>query len=63
MHETHELAVMCDTFYPLKLSKFAKELDDGKYAYSWYEASKDGGAPEEAAVEEDATGAGLTSHF
>ena len=37
-HETHELAVMCDTFYPLKLSKLAKELDDGKYAYSWYEA-------------------------
>ena len=36
-HETHELAVMCDTFYPLKLTKFAKKLDDGKYAYSWYE--------------------------
>jgi len=24
MTETHELAVMCDTFYPLKLTKFAK---------------------------------------
>jgi hypothetical protein len=53
---------MCDTFYPLKLSKFAKELDDGKYAYSWYEGSKDGG-PDDVGVEEDATGAGLTSHF
>ena len=63
MHETHELAVMCDTFHPLKLSAFARELDDGKYAYSWYEASKDGAEPEDAAVEEDATGAGLTSHF
>ena len=29
MTETHELAVMCDTFHPLKLSKLAKELDDG----------------------------------
>jgi homogentisate 1,2-dioxygenase len=35
--ETHELAVMCDTFHPLKLSKLAGKLDDGQYAYSWYE--------------------------
>ncbi len=35
--ETHEYAVMCDTFNPLKLSKLAKQLDDGVYAYSWYE--------------------------
>ena len=35
--ETHEYAVMCDTFNPLKLSKLAKKLDDGVYAYSWYE--------------------------
>jgi len=65
MHETHELAVMCDTFYPLKLSKFAKELDDGKYAYSWYEAAQEGAGAEEASVdgEGDASGAGLTSHF
>ena len=39
-HETHELAVMCDTFHPLKLTKFAKDLDDGKYAYSWYENAR-----------------------
>ncbi len=31
---THELAVMCDTFYTLKLTKFAKKLEDGRYAYS-----------------------------
>jgi hypothetical protein len=65
MHETHELAVMCDTFYPLKLSKLAKELDDGKYAYSWYEAAQDGAGGEGTSVdgEGDASGAGLTSHF
>ena len=57
-HETHELAVMCDTFNPLKLTKFAKDLDDGKYAYSWYENSL-----ESASVDGDATGAGLTSHL
>jgi homogentisate 1,2-dioxygenase len=61
-HETHELAVMCDTFYPLKLTKFAKKLDDGKYAYSWYENAQDGGG-EEASVDGDASGAGLTSHL
>src|SRR2546426_1048953 len=58
MHETHELAVMCDTFHPLKLSTFAKDLDDGRYAYSWYES-----ALEDASVDGDASGAGLTSHF
>jgi homogentisate 1,2-dioxygenase len=57
-HETHELAVMCDTFNPLKLTKFAKDLDDGKYWRSWYE-----NAQVDAPVDGDATGAGLTSHF
>jgi hypothetical protein len=39
-------------------------LDDGKYAYSWYENAEDG-AHAEASVdgEGDASGAGLTSHF
>jgi homogentisate 1,2-dioxygenase len=50
--ETTELAVMCDTFRPLRLSTFARELDDGKYAYSWYEAPTD-----------DAGLAGVTSHL
>jgi homogentisate 1,2-dioxygenase len=63
-HETHGLAVMCDTFYPLKLSKFAQKLDDGKYAYSWYENAPDVvGEAEEASVDGDASGAGLTSHL
>ena len=51
MHETNELAVMCDTFHPLKLTPFAKDLDDGKYAYSWSETSA------------DESPAGVTSHF
>jgi len=33
--ETNELAVMCDTFHPLRLSTLARDLDDGVYAYSW----------------------------
>jgi homogentisate 1,2-dioxygenase len=51
---TNELAVMCDTFAPLRLTELAKELDDGKYALSWYEnaevAATNGGP------------AGVTSH-
>ncbi len=57
LHETHELAVMCDTFNPLKLSTFAKGLDDGRYWRTWYENAE---APGDV---EDATGAGLTSHL
>src|SRR5207237_582259 len=33
---TEELAVMCDTFRPLRLTTLARELDDPGYAYSWY---------------------------
>ena len=32
MTETHELAVMCDTFNPLQLTTLARDLDDGQYA-------------------------------
>ena len=32
---TQELAVMVDTFRPLKLTKAAIDLDDGKYYKSW----------------------------
>ncbi len=60
VRETHELAVMCDTFHPLKLTRLAKDLDDGKYWSSWYEGAQDGRVAETA---DDATGAGLTSHF
>ena len=52
--ETHELAVMRDSVYPLKLTKFAKEFDDGNYACSGYENAQDVGA---------AAGAGPTSCF
>jgi homogentisate 1,2-dioxygenase len=35
--ETEELAVMCDTFRPLRLAPLAQELDDPSYALSWRE--------------------------
>ncbi len=33
--ETEELAVMIDTFKPLKLTEEALMIDDGKYYKSW----------------------------
>jgi homogentisate 1,2-dioxygenase len=36
---TEELAVMWDTFAPLRLTELARELDDPAYAYSWREES------------------------
>ncbi len=56
MTETHELAVMCDTFHPLRLTKLAEKLDDGKYWHSWFEDP----APVGTADEDPA---GVTSHF
>ena len=56
MTETHELAVMCDTFRPLRLTTFARGLDDGTYAYSWYENAEQAGAADE-------NPAGVTSHL
>jgi len=35
--ETHELAVMVDTFRPLMLTEAAMKIDDGKYYQSWLE--------------------------
>jgi homogentisate 1,2-dioxygenase len=32
---TQELAVMCDTFRPLRLTTLCAGLDDGRYALSW----------------------------
>jgi hypothetical protein len=49
---------MCDTFRPLKLSPFARGLDDGVYWRSWYENAQPG-----AEDPGDASGAGLTSHL
>jgi hypothetical protein len=51
---------MCDTFNPLKLTKLAKELDDGVYWRSWYDSAQDGA---DTSADGDASGAGLTSHF
>jgi homogentisate 1,2-dioxygenase len=50
MTETHEYAVMCDTFHPLRLTTLAADVDDGKYMYSW---------AENAAADDQA---GVTSH-
>jgi homogentisate 1,2-dioxygenase len=33
---THELAVMCDTFRPLRLGDFSRALDQPEYMFSWY---------------------------
>jgi homogentisate 1,2-dioxygenase len=52
MTETHELAVMCDTFHPLRLTELAKKLDDGKYWRSW-----------SVQPEPETSPAGVTSHF
>ena len=38
--ETHELAVMVDTFRPLMLTKEALALEDEGYAYSWLSSSE-----------------------
>lgn len=35
---TEELAVMIDTFYPLKYTSAAQSIDDETYPYSWYDA-------------------------
>lgn len=55
MAEAHELAVMCDTFRPLRLTVFARELDDQTHAYVGREE------PGEAATTEDP--AGVSSHL
>lgn len=33
--KTEELAVMVDTFRPLRLTRYAQEIEDAGYAYSW----------------------------
>ena len=52
VHETHELAVMCDTFHPLRLTSLSQGLDNGTYAMSWYDTGSG-----------EASEAGLTSHL
>ena len=38
---THELAVMCDTFRPLRLGDFSRSIDRPEYMFSWYQAAGD----------------------
>ncbi|MFL5824827.1 MAG: homogentisate 1,2-dioxygenase [Solirubrobacteraceae bacterium] len=54
---TDELAVMCDTFRPLRLTPLTAELDDGQYALSW--------AASESQPQSDGhlSQAGTTSHI
>ena len=35
---TSELAVMCDTFRPLRLADFSRAIDNPDYMFSWYQA-------------------------
>jgi homogentisate 1,2-dioxygenase len=37
VRRTEELAVMCDTFRPLRMSALARDLDEPGYALSWRE--------------------------
>jgi len=56
MTETTELAVMCDTFRPLKLATLARDLEDPAYPLSWYvEPGKETASPGDLA--------GVTSHL
>ena len=45
---TQELAVMVDTFHPLRLTRQAAELDDDRYPYSWLPPERTEAAAEEA---------------
>ncbi|MGH8923460.1 MAG: homogentisate 1,2-dioxygenase [Acidimicrobiia bacterium] len=38
---THELAVMCDTFRPLRLGTFAKTIANPDYMFSWYQPASE----------------------
>jgi homogentisate 1,2-dioxygenase len=53
---TNELAVMCDTFRPLRLTQLTKQLDDAKYALSWAQDP-------DPAASGDGNLAGTTSHI
>jgi homogentisate 1,2-dioxygenase len=37
VERTEELAVMVDTFYPLKYTTVARAIDDASYPYSWFD--------------------------
>jgi homogentisate 1,2-dioxygenase len=52
---TDELAVMWDTFRPLRLTALWREIDDPSYAYSWNEDKAVAGSPTDG-------GSGSTVH-
>jgi homogentisate 1,2-dioxygenase len=52
---TDELAVMCDTFRPLRLTRLAQALDDGVYALSWAAGS-------DTSPDGSLASAGVTNH-
>ena len=56
--ETHELAVMVDTFRPLKLTKAALGIEDEDYAYSWQPEKHGHALPDAAPIPPDAAHAG-----
>lgn len=42
LQETSELAVMCDTFRPLRLGAMTESIDDPSYMFSWFAAGTTG---------------------
>jgi homogentisate 1,2-dioxygenase len=46
---TEELAVMVDTFHPLKITRQAAAMDDARYPYSWLPAEDASGEARELA--------------
>jgi homogentisate 1,2-dioxygenase len=56
VQRTEELAVMVDTFHPLKLTRLAAELDKPAYAWSWSDpahAPGNGETPEPTTLRPD----------
>ena len=58
MHETHELAVMCDTFHPLQADAVRARPRRRPLRVLLVHNAQDGGTDDG-----DASGAGLTSHL
>jgi homogentisate 1,2-dioxygenase len=58
--ETRELAVMVDTFRPLRLTKDALAIEDEDYAFSWQPEKHGHPMPDAAPVPPDVAGDGST---
>jgi homogentisate 1,2-dioxygenase len=57
---TNELAVMWDTFRPLRLTTLWQEIDDPSYAYSWNDEKAGGSGPEAAGSDGSGTESTVT---